>query len=210
MLAGERKIAQDGHEIMLFPLTQLYVTQGENGSYSHQGILAMDLVVLDQTHAPLYAPCSCTCVATIDVNNGRIFQSNSEVWTPDGLKYVTFMCYHDNNPIASVGSTFTQGDLMAHTGTAGNVTGDHTHFNTAYGTYAGWEHVPPANHGQLVNSSHIYLTCYIDDTNIANNGGYTWYYYGEIPPVPPVPPTPSGTNKSNFPWVLYANKLRKR
>ena len=207
MQAGERKVASDGHEVMLFPLTQLYVTQGENGNYSHQGILAMDLVVLGQTHAPLYAPCSCTCVATIDANNnGRIFQSNSEVWTPDGLKYVTFMCFHDNNPIASVGSIFTQGDLMAHTGTAGNVTGDHTHFNTAYGTYAGWEHVPPANHGELVNSSHIYLTCYIDDTNIANDGGYTWVRYGETPPVPP---TPSGTRKGKFPWVLYARKLRK-
>jgi hypothetical protein len=38
-----------------------------------------------------------------------------------GLQYVTFMWFHDNNPIASVGDTFTQGDLIGHTGTAGNV-----------------------------------------------------------------------------------------
>ena len=201
----ERKIAPDGHEVMLFPLTQLYVTQGENGSYSHQGILAMDLVVIGQHHAPIYAPCSCTCVAVLsDSNNGRIFQSNSEVWTPAGLQYVNFMFFHDNNPIASVGRTFTQGDLIAHTGTAGNVTGDHTHFNTAYGTYAGWTHVPPQNHGCLVNSSHIYETCYIDDTLITNTGGYTWVTYGSTPPVP------TGTSKHRFKWVLYANKFRNR
>ena len=89
-------VAQDGYEVMLFPLTSLYVTQGENGNYSHKGILAIDFQGWDNGRrvytAPMYAPCSCTCVATIDANNkGRIFQSNDLVHTPDGLKYVTFM-----------------------------------------------------------------------------------------------------------------------
>lgn len=200
----QRMVASDGKEVMLFPLTQIYVTQGENGSYSHQGILAMDLVVAGQHHAPIYAPCSCTCVAVLsDSNNGRIFQSNNPVWTPAGLQYVNFMFFHDNNPIASVGSTFTQGDLIAHTGTAGNVTGDHTHFNTAYGTYAGWTHVPPQNHGCLVNSSHIYETCYDNDTLITVSGGYNWVeYQGGV--------TPTDRKKSHFKWVLYANKLRNQ
>lgn len=208
MRAGQRMVGRDGKEVMLFPLEYLYITQGENGSFSHQGILAIDFVEWSNNgqvlNAPMYAPCSCRCVAIIDTyNNGRVFQSLDRVHTPDGLKYVTFMCFHDNNPIASIGDTFNQGDVFAHTGTAGDVTGDHTHFNTAYGTYAGWENVPPANHGELVNSSHIYETCYVNDTNIVEGYGYNWITYsGGI--------TPQELKRKNFPWFIYSQKLRDK
>ncbi len=204
----QQMVGRDGKEVMLFPLTHLYVTQGENGSYSHQGILAIDFVEWNNGQvytAPMYAPCSCRCVAIINgSDNGRVFQSLDRVHTPDGLKYVTFMCFHDNNPIASVGSVFNQGEIFAHTGTAGNVTGDHTHFNTAYGTYAGWINVPPDNHGELANSSHIYETCYVNDTTIVVGYGYNWVSYsGGV--------TPSKYKKMlGFPWVLYARKLRDK
>lgn len=208
MVAGERLIAGDGKEVMLFPLPYLYISQGENGSYSHQGTLNIDFIGWDSNgrvyNAPMYAPCSCRCVAIWDTtNNGRVFESLDQVHCADGvLRYVTFMCYHDNNPIASVGDVFTQGQLFAHTGTAGNVTGDHTHFNTAYGTYAGFVRVPPANQSQLVNSSHIYETCYTNDTVIVDGLGYNWHdYTGPTPPIPPV-------KRSKFPWVLYARKFR--
>lgn len=206
MVAGERLVANDGKEVMLFPLPYMYISQGENESYSHAGILAIDFLGWNGSgrvyQAPMYAPCSCRCVAIIDVNNnGRVFQSLDRVHTPAGLQYVTFMCFHDNNPIASVGSTFTQGDIFAHTGTAGNVTGDHTHFNTANGTYAGWENVPPDNHGQLINSNHVYSICYVNDTVLVEDYNYNWVeFQGGV--------TPSGRRKGKFPWVLYANKLR--
>lgn len=209
MRAYQRMVADDGYEVMLFPLTGLYVSQGENGSYSHQGILAIDFIGWYDGHriyqAPMYAPCSCRCVAIIDTyNNGRVFQSLDKVHTPNGLQYVTFMCFHDDDPMAVVGSVFQQGQLFAHTGTAGQSTGDHTHFNTAYGTYAGWQQVPPLNHGQLVNSSHIYETCYVNDTDVTNeDGGYNWQIYqgGH---------TPTYNKRKGFPWVLYANKIRNR
>lgn len=208
MRAGQKLVGRDGKEVMLFPLEYLYITQGENGSYSHQGILAIDFVEWSNNgqveNAPMYAPCSCRCVAIIDTyNNGRVFQSLDRVHTPDGLKYVTFMCFHDNNPIASIGDTFNQGDVFAHTGTAGNVTGDHTHFNTAYGTYAGWENVPPNNNGELINSSHIYETCYVNDTNIIEGYGYNWITYsgGVIP---------GSEKKKKFPWFIYSQKLRHK
>lgn len=207
MRAFERMVATDGYEIMLFPLTHLAVTQGEYETYSHAGILAMDFIEFNDYGgriwaAPLYAPCSCKCVATIDpYNNGRIFESLNRVHTPTGLKYVTFMCFHDDNPVASVGDRFMQGQIFAHTGTAGGVA-DHTHFNTAFGKYAGWENVPPENKGELVNSSHIYDTCYVNDTIITEGYGYTWLtYHGGI--------TPTGKRK-HFPFVLYANKLRNK
>ena len=208
MTAGQRMVGRDGKEVMLFPLPYMYISQGENESYSHAGILAIDFLGWDQNGrvltCPMYAPCSCTCVAIIDVNNnGRVFQSNDVVHTPNGLEYVTFMCFHDNNPIASVGSTFTQGDIFAHTGTAGNVTGDHTHFNCADGQYAGWENVPPDNHGELVNSNHIYDICYVNDTVLVEDYGYNWQSYSGGY-------TPWNLGFGHFPWVLYANKLRNR
>ena len=149
----------------------------------------------------MYAPCSCKCVATIDdYNKGRIFQSLDVVHTPNGLQYVTFMWFHDNNPIASVGDTFTQGDLIGHTGTEGNVTGDHTHMNMANGSFN------PNNYwknGELVNSDHIYDICYTNDTIIVNGYGYNWIEYsGGV--------TPGEKTKGKFPWVLYARKLRNR
>lgn len=205
MRANERLTASDGKEVMLFPLEYMYISQGENGRYSHQGTLNIDFLGWGSNgrvlHCPIYAPCSCKCVAIISgADNGRVFQSLNPVYTPRGLETVTFMFFHDNNPIASVGDTFTQGDLIAHSGTAGNVTGDHTHFNTANGTYAGGEHVPPANQWQLKNSEHIYSICYVNDTVMVEDFNYNWQVYnGGV--------TPSG-KKSHFPWVLYARKLR--
>ena len=205
MVAGERLVANDGKEVMLFPLPYIYISQGENESFSHSGILAIDFLGWDSNgrvyQAQMYAPCSCKCVATIDdYNKGRIFQSLDVVHTPNGLQYVTFMYFHDNNPIASVGDVFTQGDLIGHTGTEGNVTGDHTHMNMANGSFN------PNNYwknGQLVNSDHIYDICYTNDTIIVNGYGYNWIEYsGGL--------TPGEKTKGKFPWVLYARKLRNR
>ena len=161
MVAGPRMVGSDGKEVMLFPLAYMYISQGEYETYSHAGILAIDFLGWNadgrSLSCPMYASCSCECVAIIDVtNNGRVFQSLDRVHTPAGLQYVTFMCFHDNNPIANVGDRFTQGDVFAHTGSAGYVSGDHTHFNTANGQYAGWENVPPDNNGELIHSNHVY------------------------------------------------------
>lgn len=208
MRAGQRMVGRDGKEVMLFPLEYMYISQGENETYSHAGILAIDFLGYGANgriyQCPIYAPCSCTCVATIDATNkGRIFQSNDVVHTPHGLERVTFMWFHDNNPIASVGSTFTQGELIGHTGTAGvDQYSDHMHYNMANGTYAGWENVPPDNHGELINSDHIYDLCYVNDTVLVEDYGYDWTLYSGGH-------DPSHYKRGNFPFVLYANKLRR-
>ena len=208
MVAGERLIANDNKEVMLFPLPYMYISQGEGGSYSHAGTYNIDFLGWDSNgrllHAPYYAPCSCRCVASWSSSdsNGRIFQSLDRVHTPNGLEYVSFIVFHDDNPIASVGDTFTQGDLIGHTGTTGQgVTGDHVHLNTANGVYAGYEHVPPDNQGQLVNSDHIYNICYVNDTVIVDGYNYNWVTYSGGH-------TPITGRKNKFPWVLYARKLR--
>ena len=107
------------------------------------------------------------------------------------------MCFHDDSPIAMIGSRFEQGEVFAHTGTAGNVTGDHTHFNTAnvmYNPLNYWENVPPDNNGELVGSSHVYDTCYINGTVLVEDYDYPWKS---------VPSTGIG-ELSRFPWVLYS------
>lgn len=206
MVAGERLQGRDGKEVMLFPLPYMYISQGEGESYSHAGTYNIDFLGWDANgrvyQCPYYAPCSCKCVHIFGSGtgaNGRVYESLDKVHTPNGLQYVSFLFFHDDNPTSVVGTRFTQGDLIGHTGTEGYVTGDHVHFNCANGKYAGYEHVPPDNQGQLVNSTHIYDICYVNDTVLVNDYDYPWQDF-----------TDGKTLRSNqkFPWVLYANKLR--
>lgn len=204
----QRLIASDGYEVMLFPLEYLYMSQDEGGGYSHAGTLQMDFLGWNSLgrvyQCAYYAPCSCECVAITDASaNNRIYQSLDKVHMPDGtLDYVTFETAHDNNPVTQVGTILTQGQLMGHTGTAGNVTGDHLHFQTAQGTYAGWEQVPPNNNWQLKNEKHIYDACYVNDTVIVEGYNHSWVDYTD--------PTPPEEEKKEhkFPWFII-NRIRK-
>ena len=207
MRAGQRLIADDGYEVMLFPLEYMYMSQDEGGSYSHLYTYSIDFLGWGSAgrvyHCPYYAPCSCKCVQASNTgSNRRVYQSLNKVHCPDGyFGIVCFDCVHDNNPITSLNQRLTQGDLMGHTGTAGNVTGDHLHFNTAENTFQGFYDVG-TGHYQLVGATHIYDTCYVNDTTILEGYNHNWREYnGGV--------TPSG-KKYKFKWVLYANKFRER
>lgn len=209
MIAGQKLKASDGKEVMLFPLPYMYISQGEGEPYSHAGTLNIDFLGWGANgriyQAPYYAPCSCICVRVFGsgVNaNGRVYQSLDRVHTPNGLQYVNFLFFHDDNPTSSIGTIFRQGDLIGHTGTEGNVTGDHVHFNCADGQYAGYEYVPPDNMGQLINSEHIYNICYVNDTVLVDDYGYNWTIYtgpiyGEI-------------KRNNFNFVLFGYYAKKK
>ncbi len=204
MKPNQKLVGDNGKEVLLFPLEYLYLSQGEGGDYSHLGTLAMDFLGWGINgrvyNCPYYAPCSCRCIASTESAN-RIWQSLDEVNLADGTtSVVTWVQAHDNFPL-NIGTILQQGDLLGHTGTAGQVTGDHVHFNFAKGPYANWEQVPPNNNWQLRNSIHIYNACYVNDTEIVNGLNYNWISYDSI--------TPSKQIKKNFPWVLYARKKRK-
>lgn len=207
MKPNQKLIGTNGKEVLLFPLEYLNMSQDEGGDYSHAGTLAIDFLGWGASgrvyKCPYYAPCSCRCIGSTEVAN-RIWQSLDEVNLVDGTtSVVCWVQAHDNTPLP-IGTVLNQGDLLGHTGTAGQVTGDHVHFNFAKGVYANWEQVPPNNNWQLKNSIHIYNACYINDTVIVNGYNHPWVDYdGGITPTPK-------TKEKGFPWVLYARKLRNR
>lgn len=207
MRAGQT-LKENGVEVALFPMEYMNISQGENGSYSHMGILAIDFLGWGANgrilKCPYYAPVTSRVVYHASYYN--VWQSVDEVITPTGKRYITYAVLHDDTP-PPLGTTKSQGEIIGHTGTnAGQsstpVTGDHLHLNSAFGTYQGWERVSSGKQ-QLVNSSHIYDTFYINDTVLINDYSYPWKTYSNIPPTP-------NYKKYKFKWVLYANKIRNR
>lgn len=131
MISGERA-SYNGREYCLFPLAYANCTQrgipGDMSLYSHCCTYACDWGP-DTNPMPVYAPFSGTLVYQSAANGRRYFHSDSQVWTPLGPRYVTLELVHDNNPPAA--GHYNQGDLIYHTGTAGNVTGAHVHIDQA-------------------------------------------------------------------------------
>lgn len=204
MRAGQTLVDNNGNQVALFPLEYMDISQGEYGSYSHQGILAIDFLGYNANgrvyQCPYYAPFDCKVVYHASWYN--VWQSINRVLTPSGLKYVTFEVAHDDNPPV-LGTTKSQGELIGHTGTnpPATVTGDHVHLNTASGTYQGFYTVPSGKQ-QLRNSSHVYDIFYVNDTVIRDGYGYNWRTYDGGHPI--------DYKKYKFKWVLYANKIRNR
>lgn len=204
MRAGQTMNDNLGNQISLFPLEYMNISQGEGGSYSHQGRWAIDFLGWGSNgriyKCPYYAPFDCHVVQHGSYYN--VWQSNNMVITPRGKEFVTFVVIHDDNP-PPLGTYKNQGEIIGHTGTNSSssgtpVTGDHVHISGANGQFAGW-----IDGGRdLKNREHIYNLFYVNDTVIINNYGYNWkIYQGGISP---------SYKKYKFKWVLYANKLRER
>lgn len=206
MRAGETLKGKDNKEVMLFPLEYLNMSQDEGGDYSHEGTYNMDFLGWGASGRVLecvyYAPCSCKLVYQSKPGAYNIWESIEEVHTPGGLTKLTFMMIHDNHLPFNVGDIVYQGEAIGRTGTAGQATGDHLHYNIAVGTYEGQEQVPPNYNWQLKNSYHIYDLCYVNDTVIVNGYGHNFRIYENGGGGG------SSTRKNKFKWVLYANKLR--
>lgn len=136
-----------GNECVLFPLESLYVTR-----YHHKGDdYILDLIDYQNDRqilkAPLYAPVSMKCVhvGTLETNTPTVtWESLEPVLFVDGtIDYLTLSISHDNDfSDYTVGEVIFQGSVIGHTGTAGEVTGDHTHLIVGIGRYQGYMTLP--------------------------------------------------------------------
>lgn len=198
--AGQTLVASDGHEVCLFPMDMLYITQLSGpSSLSHCCGHPIDIVG-NTAQYPLYAPFSCHLVWSWPDGNERSYTSDNPVWyaTPNGngwtLGYVTVCFTHQNNPPTK--TSFKQGEVIAHTGTSGNVTGDHCHLdqstlpnvgNVSYGVTCAYGNLCYALNGST-DPTKIY---FINDTNIVQTLGLNFSTYEGGGPGPEPEPEPS-------------------
>lgn len=211
MLAMHQYIGQNGKQNVVFPLEYMYLTQGEGGSTSHQGTLAMDFQGMYNAstrryHCPYYAPCDLQLVARPDdQNHVYVYTSTHEVNFIDGTTgYFTIMVNHDNT-VYSIGRRVSQGYELGKTGTYGGGSatgvGDHVHIEVKKGQ---WEGLIQNSQGVwcMKNATHLYSLFGVNDTVLIVTGGYNWQSYTDTPT--PITSRPS----KKFPWVLYAKRLR--
>lgn len=211
MRAGERMVAPDGYEVALFPLPYLYMSQDEGGDYSHIGTYNIDFLGWGENgriyQAPIYAPCTMKVVATwlnYAGGNSVFFESVDKVHLANGqLDYLTISFGHDSNPpYTTIGQVVQQGAICYHTGTYGNVTGDHVHSCCGQGHYQGVTSRPPDNHQDLTNRIHYWEAVFVNDTNIVRGFNHNWVEWTGPTPTPTPP-------RSKFKWVLYSRKFRE-
>lgn len=208
MLVHQTLIDSEGNEVVLFPFEYLYMSQDEGGDYSHFGTYNIDLLGYGPNgriyECPFYAPVTLKCVAIWDpASNNRVYESVNKVHFADGtLDYLTIEFAHDNSPVHNVGDIINQGEVLGHTGSTGQVTGDHTHTCVARGKYAG--HTRRGEHYDLTNRIHYWDATFVNDTVIVRGFNHDWKEFQGGGPIPPVVPIP----KKKFPWVLYARKNR--
>jgi len=197
MRAGQTLVGDDGYQVCLFPLDVLNITQlSSPDSLSHCCGNPMD-VVGTHTSYPIYAPCACHLISSNSaaLGNNRTYQSDYPVHTPSGVGIVTFSFTHDNNPPSK--TSFAQGELIGHTGTAGYASGDHVHIDQSPMAGAGLvTEGKYCRYGNkcwhLSNDIAPWLFWYINETRIINGRGKPWKEYdggheGEIDPDPDVP-----------------------
>lgn len=216
MLPNQKLYTDEEIQVLLFPLRSMYISQGENGQYSHQGTLNMDFLGYNENgrvyEDAYFAPCDMKCVYKSTTGYYNIWESLNEVYCADGIiRKVCLMNIH-GNLLFDVGTIKLQGEQIGRTGSYGYVTGDHAHFNISSGEFQGQEQVPPASQWQLKNSMHIYNACFINDTTIYEDFGYSWKIFegGVVPPEPPEPPDPPDPpepkeNKANK-WLKFMSK----
>ena len=201
----ETSKGKNGKENVLFPLSTIYITQGENGTYSHMGSLAIDFQGYNESRVykqEYYSPCTLKMIKIIDSNShGFIYESIDKVNYINGeCDYVTILVAHDDNQPYNIGDVINQGELLGHTGTFGNVTGDHLHIEIAQGKYEGMFTNDKGVYC-LKNQISLYNVMGINNTTIKHNLEYIWSEFSEIK---------KNEKNSKYNWILYSRNTRSR
>jgi hypothetical protein len=181
MLKNQKSI-RGGIEDFLCPFTDMYITQGSGGSYSHKGTMANDI---RGTQAgikyPYYAPCTVKCIKTYSDSGQVMWQSVNKVRFANGrIDYATFMTAHDDTMDAKIGQVVNQGSKLGNMGKKGNATGVHCHIEISQSNDTTWK---KNKYGvYCFNNEYDTDACYfMDGTNILNGMGGSWKYLKDVP-----------------------------
>lgn len=153
MIKGQKLVASDGFEVLLYPLESIRITQSYKGSTSHASFQVTDTGLWDVTGITgdnpkgyIYAPCSgfIRLIKTGFVNgNTVILESKDKVHLPNGLCEKICLGYgHDNVLDVKEGQEVEQGQFIGNCGNYGNVTGIHSHVMIRVGAWIYGKTIP--------------------------------------------------------------------
>lgn len=204
MLAHETLIGTNGFEVALFPCEAMYITPARDPP--EHSVYALDFLPRNTSGGAIspmncYAPFSGTIKYTGNDHN-CILESDAPVNTPLGTKYMRVLVAHSE--VAPVLYThYNQGDLFYTTGNyfdGGHSYGEHLHMEVALVDDPSEQYWNNNGVG-IYKGVHMWEALYVNDTAMLRPLSYDWLTYGG---------GIYGRRKGKFPWVLYANKLRKR
>lgn len=166
-------------EKALFPMKYLKVTQGMNGSYSHQGTENIDVSGKDSGIDNVFAPFT-GVIKRIYTKNANVvwLESLNPVKYADGTEdYMTVMFMHDND-VSDLwaGKVIHQGEVFYQEGKAGQATGNHVQLSVSRGKFngTGW-HENEYGHWEINNEINPTKALWLrKDTIIMDDGGYNW------------------------------------
>lgn len=174
MKRGQKSV-KNNIEDFLCPFTDMYISQGSNGAYSHKGIMANDVRGLQAgIRYPYYAPCKIKCLAVYKNSGQSMWQSINKVRFANGrIDYATFMIAHDDTQDCYVGQVVEQGSQLGNMGTKGNATGVHCHIQISQSKDTKWY---KNKYGVYQFSNEYDLDdCYfVDNTSILKGMGGNW------------------------------------
>lgn len=184
MKKGQKSV-RGGIEDFLCPFTDMYITQGSNGAYSHKGTMSNDVRGLQSgVRYPYYAPCTVKCIKTTPSYGEARWQSVNKVRFANGrIDYATFETAHDDTFDAKVGQVIPQGVQLGNMGTkAGDkkTTGVHCHIQISQSNDSTYYR----NKYGILQFNNEYDTddCYfMDGTNIMNIKSANWRYLKDVP-----------------------------
>ena len=183
MYKGQKSI-RGGIEDFLCPFTDMYITQGSNGKYSHKGIMANDVRGrVAGIRYPYYAPCKSICIKTYKESGQVMWQSLNKVRFANGrIDYATYMTAHDDTMDAYIGQIVEQGDQLGNMGKKGNATGIHCHIQISQSKDISWFKNIFGNY--QFNNEYDLDDCYfVDYTNIIQGQGGSWKTTGKVPVI---------------------------
>ena len=173
-----------GIQDFLCPFTDMFITQGSNGAFSHKGTMANDVRGLEAgIRYPYYAPCDVKCIWTYPASGQACWQSLEKVRFANGkIDYATFMTCHDDTFDAYVGLVRKQGEQIGNMGTRGNATGVHCHIEISQ-TKCSMSSWHKNNYGIYCfdEESDTDESYFVDNTNIIEGMGGNWKNTSDVP-----------------------------